>query len=99
MHQVARIFKPSKTAMQSGRARTKKWRLEFEPGSRRFVEPLMGWTGSSDTASQVAIHFETEDEAVAFCKKHGIDYVILPPRERRPKIRGYSDNFAYNRVR
>lgn len=89
----ARIFKPAKTAMQSGRAKSRKWRLEFEPDSPRTIDNLMGWTSSADTKAQVALQFDTCDDAVAYAKKHGIDYTVLPERPRKRPIRAYADNF------
>jgi hypothetical protein len=62
---VARIYKPAKTAMQSGRANTKAWVLDFEPEQPREVEPLMGWTSSGDMRQQVRLRFNSKDEAIA----------------------------------
>ncbi|ANK83573.1 MAG: hypothetical protein TEF_17485 [Rhizobiales bacterium NRL2] len=94
----ARIFKPTKTAMQSGRANTKNWRLEFRADTARHPDPLMGWTSLADTQSQVRLDFETREEAVAYAEKHGIDAQVFEPRERKMKLRAYADNFAYKRV-
>ena len=96
---VARIYRPAKTAMQSGRANTRKWILEFEPGMAKIIDPLMGWTGSGDMESQVRLRFETSKEAVDFAKRHGLAYQVLEPCERTVRARSYSDNFAFNRVR
>lgn len=95
----ARIYRPSKTAMQSGVAKTKVWVLEFAPAEARAIDPLMGWTSSADMDSQVHLHFETQAEAEDYAKRHGIDYVVVPPKDRKPKLRpgGYGDNFATNR--
>jgi len=95
----ARIYRPSRTAMQSGTARTRRWVLEFFRGDARFIDPLMGWTGSTDTQGQVRLHFDSQAEAEAYAKAHGIDYVVVPPKSRRPNIRaqGYGENFATNR--
>jgi hypothetical protein len=95
----ARIYRPSRNAMQSGTARSKHWVLEFYRGDARFLEPLMGWTGSTDTQGQVQLHFDTRAEAEAYAKAHGIDYVLVPEKSRRPNIRshGYGENFATNR--
>ena len=65
---TARIYRPAKTAMQSGQANTKDWVVDFEPEVPRQVEPLMGWTSSFDTRAQVQLRFETKDEAVAYCE-------------------------------
>ena len=92
-----RIYKPSKTAMQQGRAQTDRWVLEFEPGARR-VEPLMGWTTSDDTSAQVRLRFDSKEEAVAYAQKHGLMYSLEEPRERKLRPKAYADNFAYRRL-
>lgn len=94
---TARIFKPAKTAMQSGFANTKDWVLEFEPEEPRTVEPLMGWTSSGDMRQQVRLRFESKDEAVAYCERHGIAYQVFEPNPVQRRIASYSDNFAFNR--
>ncbi len=90
-----KIYKPGKTSMQSGRAGIKDWVLEYEPQSARQAEPLMGWTSSEDTLNQVKLRFSCVDDAIAYSKKNGWDYVVLPERPRRVKPRNYSDNFKY----
>ena len=94
---LARIFKPSKSSMSSGRARTRDWLLEFEPASARRPEPLMGWSASGDMNSQVRLSFETQAEAVAYCQAHGIEFEIKPEKPRRHVIKAYADNFSANR--
>jgi len=96
---LARIYRPSKTAMQSGRAQTRKWLLEYEPATRRTPDPLMGWSSAQDTLNQVRMRFLTLDEAVAFAKKLGLDYTIIEPQARTPKMKSYADNFRYDRIR
>ena len=95
----ARIFKPARNAMQSGQANVQDWILEFTQDEGRVVDPLMGWTGSSDTQSQVKLRFTSKDEAVAYAEKHGIAYRLSEPKPRKQTIRpgGYGDNFATNR--
>jgi len=95
----ARIYKPSKTAMSSGTARTSHWVLEFAPEAPREVDPLMGWTSSSDMNSQVRLRFDTLEAAQDYAKAHGIDAVVLKPKTRKPNIRpgGYGDNFSTKR--
>ncbi|MEX2249935.1 MAG: ETC complex I subunit [Parvibaculum sp.] len=93
----ARIHKPAKTAMQSGRANTKRWVLDFEPASARKVEPLMGWTSSSDMNSQVTLRFDSKEEAIAYAEKLGLDYQLYEPKTRRRSIKAYADNFKYGR--
>jgi hypothetical protein len=96
---VARIYRPAKTAMQSGRALTRDWVLEFEQGSHRRPDPLMGWSSAQDTLNQIKLRFDTLDEAKAYAEKHGHDYAIIEPHERRLKPKSYADNFRYDRVR
>jgi len=93
----ARIYQPARNAMQSGRARTKLWLLEFEPHSAREIDPLMGWTSSSDMLQQVQLEFDTPDEAVAYAVKHGIAYQVFEPHRPAPKAKAYSDNFRADR--
>jgi NADH dehydrogenase len=95
----ARIFKPAKTAMSSGTAKTRDWVLEFAPESPRGIDPLMGWTSSSDMNSQVHLHFDSAEAAMDYAKAHGIDAVVMKPKTRKPNIRagGYGENFATGR--
>jgi len=95
----ARIFIPAKTAMQSGRAGTQKWVLEFAPSSRREADPLMGWTSSDDTRRQLRLTFETREEAVAYAEREGIPYVVVEePQARRVQPKAYADNFRFDRI-
>ncbi len=96
---AARIYKPSKTAMQSGAARSKAWVLEYAAESARAVDPLMGWTSSSDTQAQVRLRFATREEALDYARRHGIDATVIEPKTRKPNIRarGYGENFATDR--
>ena len=96
---IARIFQPAKTAMQSGQAKTQSWVLEFVPNSARQVDPLMGWTSSSDTQTQVRLSFESKAAAIAYSERNGIAFRVTDPKERKHIIRpgGYGDNFAHNR--
>ncbi len=93
----ARIYKPSKTAMQSGRAKTKDWVLEFAPESARNPDPLMGWTVTTDPQRLVRLNFDDKEQAVAYAEKHGIPFRLMEPRTARMIIKAYADNFAYNR--
>jgi hypothetical protein len=90
-----RIYRPAKNAMQSGRGRTREWRLEYEAVSARRPEALMGWSSSQDTLNQVRIEFDTMQEAVDFAVKNGWDYSVALPHERRVVPRNYVDNFKY----
>ena len=94
---TARIYKPSRTAMQSGKAKTKDWVLDFEPEEPRLVEPLMGWTSSGDMKQQVTLRFETKEEAVAYCEREGIPYQVIEPKEPVRPQAAYADNFAFRR--
>ena len=94
----ARIYQPPKTAMQSGRAATQQWVLEFEPSAPRLPDPLMGWIGGGNTQEQVRLHFETRDEAVAYADRHGIAYNLELSQERRVKPKAYADNFRHGRI-
>jgi hypothetical protein len=94
---VARIYKPARTAMQSGTARTKAWVLEYEPEQPRVVEPLMGWTSSADMKQQVKLRFDSKEEAVAYCERHGIAYQVSDAKEPARRTIAYADNFAFTR--
>ncbi|MFL5232395.1 MAG: ETC complex I subunit [Microvirga sp.] len=95
---TARIYKPAKTAMQSGTARTKQWLLEFERTQPREIEPLMGWTASGDTRQQVKLWFDSKEEAIAYATREGVAYRIEEPHEAKRRTIAYSDNFKFNRV-
>ena len=92
-----RIFKPAKTAMQSGQANTHEWVLEAEP-ARKEIDPLMGWTSSRNTMQQVRLFFPTLDEAKAHAEKNGWQYSVEMPHSRPVRPKAYADNFAYTRV-
>ena len=95
----ARIYRPARTAMSSGTAKTKYWVLEYAPASAREVDPLMGWTGSDDTQSQVKLRFSSKEAAMDYAEEHGIKAEVTDPHKRKPNIRagGYGENFATNR--
>jgi ETC complex I subunit conserved region len=95
----ARIYQPAKTAMQSGTAKTTHWVLEFGQDVGQVIDPLMGWTGSTDTQAQVRLRFDTRAEAVAYAAEKGWDYDLTEPQARKPNIRqrGYGENFATDR--
>jgi len=94
---TARIYKPSKTAMQSGQANTKAWVLDFEPEQPRQVEPLMGWTSSGDMRQQLRLRFASKEEAVAYCQRQGIAYQVFDAEPPSRRAISYADNFAFNR--
>lgn len=95
---VARIYRPAKTAMQSGTARTRKWVLEYQPEAHREVEPLMGWTSSRDMKSQIRMSFPTKEEAIAYARRNGIAFVVHEPKPRKHRPKSYADNFRYGRI-
>jgi ETC complex I subunit conserved region len=95
----ARIYRPTKTAMQSGRAQARKWILEYEPATPRRPDPLMGWASATDTLNEVQLRFNTCDEAVAFANRLGLDYAVVAPHDNAERPKSYADNFRYDRVR
>ena len=98
---TAKIYKPSKTAMQSGRktkiSRGCEWVLAYMRKSAAKPDQLMGWQSSSDTARQVKMYFPDLESAVAYAEANDIDYVVQQPKSRRVKPRAYADNFAFTR--
>ena len=95
----ARIFRPAKTAMQSGRGGTRSWVLEYAPATPRRPDPLMGWASAQDTLNEVQLRFATLEEAVAFAEKNGLDYSVIEPHDSIEKPKSYADNFRWDRVR
>ena len=94
---VARIYRPAKTAMQSGTAKTRDWVLDYEPEQPREIEPLMGWTSSGDMRQQVRLRFATVEEAIAYAERHGIPYQVSDAQTSSRRTMSYSDNFAFKR--
>ena len=96
---IARIYRPVRGAHTSGHRRAKAWLLEYERTVPVEIEPMMGWTGSSETERQVKVTFDTREEAVAFAEKRGIAYEVedRPPEQVRQGL-SYSDNFKSSRV-
>lgn len=90
---TARIFQRPKNAMQSGKARTDQWVLEFAPAEAKRPDPLMGWAGSGDMQAQVVLTFADVAEAQAYAEKYGIEARVLPTPPRRLKLQAYADNF------
>ncbi len=97
----ARIYQPARNAMSSGMGKTRVWLLEYAPDEVRALDPLMGWTGSHDTQSQVRLRFDSKEAALEYAEAHGIDAVVSNPHKRKANIRagGYGENFATNRRR
>jgi len=90
-----RIYRPAKSATQSGRAKAQNWMLEYELKTQRQPEGLMGWTSSGDTLNQVRLNFNTLDDAIAYATKKGWAYTVQPAEERVVRPRNYVDNFKY----
>ena len=90
---VARIVEADRKATQSGKAGTGRWTLEFERQEAQRPDPLTGWNGSGDTRTQVRLSFQTKGDAVAYAKKQGFEYHIVPAAPARLKIQAYADNF------
>ena len=95
---AARISKPAKPATQSGQAKSSRWLLEFTPETPREVEPLMGWTSSSDTRPQVKLWFSTKEEAIAYAEREGVAYEVIEPKPVTRRAMAYADNFKPTRV-
>jgi hypothetical protein len=94
---TARIYKPARTAMQSGTAKTKEWVLDYEPEQPPMVEPLMGWTSSGDMKQQLRLFFDSKEEAIAYCEREGIAYQAFDSAPVKRARIAYSDNFAAGR--
>ncbi len=90
---AARIFQRSKNAMQSGNAHSEEWVLEFESKTPRRADPLTGWSGGADTQSQVMIRFPSQEAAIAYAERYGIDYHLVPPPQKKLRLQSYADNF------
>lgn len=96
---LAKIFRPSRSAMTSGQARTQGWVLEFAPTQRKAIDPLMGWTGSGDMLGQVRLTFDTREAAEDYARRNGVDHQVLEPKPRKANLRpkGYGSNFSHDR--
>ncbi|MDY8109447.1 ETC complex I subunit [Fulvimarina sp. 2208YS6-2-32] len=94
---VARIYKPTRTAMQSGKAKTQEWLLIYEPQEPKRIDPLMGYTSSGDMLGQLRLSFETREQAVEYAERNDIPYRVEEPKETKRVRVAYSDNFKYDR--
>ena len=94
---LARIYKPAQNVMQQGKGTTRDWVLEYLPDEPRLIEPLMGWTSSSDTKRQVRLSFATKDEAIAYAKENGIAFRLEEPPISKIRPKSYAENFKYGR--
>lgn len=90
---TARIYQRPKNAMQSSRARTDRWILEFEPAEKQRPDPLTGWAGSGDTSNQLRLGFATMEAAKAYAEREGLAYHIVPAPQQKLKLQAYADNF------
>ena len=93
----AKIYRPAKTAMQSGKRKTKHWLFEYSPDVANTPDPLMGWN-SGGTLQQIKLEFDTKEHAIAYAKKKHVDYVVIEPHERETIPKSYDANFQNNRV-
>jgi len=96
---TARIYQPSRNAMQSGQAKTKDWVLEYSPEASRSIDPLMGWTSSTDMQQQIRMRFADKSAAIAYAEAEGLAYTVTDPHKRQTLVRqgGYAENFAHGR--
>jgi hypothetical protein len=94
---TARIYRPAPNAMQSGKGKSRQWILVHEMSAPRDIDPLMGYTTSSDTRQQVKLSFDTLEAAEAYAQKNGIAYSVQPAHDATPKRQSYPDNFRADR--
>jgi hypothetical protein len=90
---AARIYRPAKSAMQSG-AGMRSWVLEFVPVTPQRLDALMGWPGWGDPEGQVTLHFPTREQAVRYAQAHGLDYAVEPEAQSTFKRKSYAENFT-----
>lgn len=95
---LAKIFQPTKTAMQSGKAKQGRWVLKFEREQARSIDPLMGYTTSTDMRSQVTLEFPSLEAAKGFAEEHGIAYSVQMPKIAKRRKISYAENFAFDRA-
>jgi hypothetical protein len=94
---TARIYRPARNAMQSGKGKSRQWVLVHEPASPREIDPLMGYTASTDTRQQIKLSFDTLEAAEAYAQKNGLAYSVQPAHDATPKRVSYPDNFRADR--
>jgi ETC complex I subunit conserved region len=90
---TALIYRPAKSAMQSGRGNTHEWVLEHEASSAKRADPLMGWQGGQPTLSQIRLRFSSKEAAIAYAEKEALDYTVQAEQPRALKLQSYADNF------
>ena len=98
MTAFARIYRPSRTAMQSGKGNARGWVLDYEPAEQRTTDPLMGWTSSGDMKQQLKLTFDSREEAIAYADRNGIAYRLFQPAPERLLKKSYSENFKWGRT-
>ena len=91
----AKIYIPTKTAMQSGRRKLKKWVLEFDTKDPS-INPLMGWETSTDTLEEVILKFPSKEKAIEYAENNNISYKVIEPKKKEFVIKSYADNFLKN---
>ena len=89
----AKIYKPAKTAMQSGRAKYNKWILKISDSKNQIRDTMMGWNGGSNTSSQIQLNFKSKEDAIHYAKSNNIDYEVLETSGRKVISKSYADNF------
>ncbi len=95
---AAKIYRPAKTAMQSGKAKTHLWVLEFDQEQPRRIDPILGYTSSGDMKQQLRLTFDTLEQAVAYAEREGIEYRVIQPKEANRQVVSYTDNFKFSRI-
>jgi len=89
----ARIYQIQKNALQSGKALTHKWVLEYAPAEAKKPDPLTGWAGSGDMNQQIKLSFPSQEAARAYAEREGIAYTVIPTAPKALKLQAYADNF------
>ena len=96
---AVRIYRPTKSPMQSGKGKSNDWVLEYEPTAPKLADNLMGWLGSNDINQQVRLKFPTCDDAVAYAERKGLDYEVIAEATKKPVgIKNYSANFSSDKL-
>ena len=94
---TVKIYKPSKSSMQSGQMNTKKWLAEYISDTEQVKDTIMGWNRSLDTKSQIKVFFETKEQAIEWAKNNNYQYFVQDPKQRKIKPKNYASNFHINR--
>ena len=92
-----KIYKPTKSSMQSGLGKTKKWLAECIVATDKVKDSLMGWNSSHNTKEQIKMFFDTKEQAIEWSKKNNEQYIVFEPKERKIKPKNYASNFDMNR--